>query len=77
MGLSRIAPKTDSNRIEAALHLCCSTPASVACPWHQINYGGRVTDDNDRRLLVCILGRLYDKAAITEGHPYTPSGTYK
>lgn len=25
----------------------------------QINYGGRVTDDNDRRLLMCTLGQYY------------------
>ena len=47
------------------------------CLPSQINYGGRVTDDNDRRLLMCILGRCYSPEALIEGHPFTPSGTYR
>ncbi|GFH25780.1 uncharacterized protein HaLaN_23801, partial [Haematococcus lacustris] len=41
----------------------------ASIPWEaltyvtgQINYGGRVTDDNDRRLLMCILGQYYQPA---------------
>ena len=44
----------------------------------QINYGGRVTDDNDRRLLMSLLGRCYSPEALVEGHTWTPaSGTYR
>ena len=50
---------------------------SPSPPCLQINYGGRVTDDNDRRLLMCILGRCYSPEALVEGHPFTPSGTYR
>lgn len=38
----------------------------------QIVYGGRVTDDNDRRLLACLLRRCYQPAALSEGYPFCP-----
>ena len=36
-----------------------------------------MTDDNDRRLLLCILGRCYSPEALVEGHPFTSTGTYR
>ena len=41
------------------------------------NYGGRVTDDNDRRSLIAILSDIYKIDCITiERHKLSPSGTY-
>ena len=42
----------------------------------QCNYGGRVTDDWDRRTLVCILDKFYC-ADIVEKHGYTFSDSGK
>merc|ERR1719261_2066311 len=43
----------------------------------QINYGGRVTDDNDRKCLMATLGVFLDPNCMTEGHAFSKSGTYK
>jgi dynein heavy chain len=41
------------------------------------NYGGRVTDDNDRRSLIAILSDIYrDETVFTDQHKLSPSGTY-
>ena len=52
-----------------------------AVPWAalqyvtgQINYGGRVTDDNDRVLLTQLLTRCYTPAALALG--FTPAEGY-
>ena len=42
----------------------------------ECNYGGRVTDDKDRRTLMCILRRFYRKEFLEEGHKITPSGLF-
>ena len=43
----------------------------------QINYGGRVTDDLDRRCLMAILRQyITPKVAAGERYALTPSGTY-
>ena len=34
-------------------------------------YGGRVTDDWDRRLLLSLLGRVYDPKALADGYAET------
>ena len=41
-----------------------------------INYGGRVTDDWDRRCINTILYGFYNKEVLTEGHTFSESGTY-
>jgi dynein heavy chain len=42
----------------------------------QINYGGRVTDDNDRRLLMALLERHYSPATLEAGYnPFLPPGS--
>jgi len=40
----------------------------------QINYGGRVTDDNDRRLLMCTLSQFYRHEALQDGYTLCPGG---
>ena len=42
-----------------------------------INYGGRVTDDLDRRLLMCILNKYYKPAVLDDQYTFTPSGVYR
>ena len=41
-----------------------------------INYGGRVTDDWDRRCLVSLMHRCYNEGTLTAGYPLSSSGTY-
>eukprot|EP00611_Tribonema_gayanum_P031950 TRINITY_DN936_c3_g3_i1.p1 TRINITY_DN936_c3_g3~~TRINITY_DN936_c3_g3_i1.p1 ORF type:complete len:1333 (+),score=418.63 TRINITY_DN936_c3_g3_i1:367-3999(+) len=42
----------------------------------ECNYGGRVTDDKDRRTLHCLLERVYQEAALRDGAPLSASGVY-
>ena len=41
-----------------------------------INYGGRVTDDNDRACLMSTLARYCKPASLEDSYRYSPSGTY-
>jgi dynein heavy chain len=41
-----------------------------------INYGGRVTDDWDRRCMMSILADFYSESALKEDHSYDASGVY-
>ncbi|VDM31966.1 unnamed protein product [Hydatigera taeniaeformis] len=43
----------------------------------QINYGGRVTDDWDRRCLMSILSDFYNASSLDADHVYSESGIYK
>ena len=43
----------------------------------ECNYGGRVTDDKDRRTLLCVLQRFYQPSFLEEGHQITSSGVYE
>lgn len=42
----------------------------------QCNYGGRVTDDKDRRCLMSILSNFYNSEVLEEGYKFSPSGAY-
>lgn len=42
----------------------------------EINYGGRVTDDKDVRLIKTILSRYINENAVNDGHRYSESGIY-
>jgi len=42
-----------------------------------INYGGRVTDDWDRRCMMNILLDFYNDSVLKTGHSYSSSGIYK
>lgn len=41
-----------------------------------INYGGRVTDDLDRLLLLAILNKYYTPEILQDGYKFSPSGKY-
>lgn len=43
----------------------------------EVNYGGRVTDDKDIRLIKSILWRFMNKGAIEIGYGFSDSGVYK
>eukprot|EP00945_MAST-04E_sp_MAST-4E-sp1_P005163 g5163.t1 len=42
----------------------------------QCNYGGRVTDDKDRRCLMAILSNFYAPDVLDPGHKLSPSGVW-
>ena len=42
----------------------------------QCNYGGRVTDDKDRRCLMTILGQFFREEVLQDGHKLSEAGTY-
>lgn len=42
----------------------------------EANYGGRVTDDKDRRLITVILKDFYCEAAVSDDYKYSESGVY-
>lgn len=43
----------------------------------ECNYGGRVTDDKDRRALLALLTYIYnEKTVLTENYPLSESGNY-
>lgn len=42
----------------------------------QCNYGGRVTDDKDRRCLNVILDSFYCEESLQDGYSFSPSGLY-
>ncbi|DBA83803.1 TPA: hypothetical protein ACH3X1_006326, partial [Trebouxia sp. C0004] len=63
------------------LSMFLNTPDAI--PWEalqyvtgQINYGGRVTDDNDRVLLTHLLRRCYSPSVLMPGFSFAPDGEY-
>ena len=38
----------------------------------QCNYGGRVTDDHDRRVLLSYLSQFYNQSIMSEGYTFSP-----
>lgn len=43
----------------------------------ECNYGGRVTDDKDRRALNCILNRFFSNNFLKDDHLITADGVYR
>ncbi|TMS18883.1 Dynein heavy chain 1, axonemal [Larimichthys crocea] len=43
----------------------------------EINYGGRVTDDWDRRCLLSVLEDFYSPSVLIDDHVYSSSGVYR
>ncbi|KAJ9504717.1 hypothetical protein QJQ45_010696, partial [Haematococcus lacustris] len=53
-------------------------PFRVLCfLFTEINYGGRVTDDKDRRLINNLVNTFCGPDVLQEGYRFSPSGTYK
>ncbi|KAH8863214.1 Dynein heavy chain 1, axonemal [Schistosoma japonicum] len=53
------------------------TPYKVLCyTAGQINYGGRITDDWDRRCAMSILDEYYFPSVLEDNYSYSPSGIY-
>jgi dynein heavy chain len=50
--------------------------AALAYLAGECNYGGRVTDDKDRRLILNILGDFYREELMDDAHRLSESGTY-
>jgi dynein heavy chain len=50
--------------------------AALAYLAGECNYGGRVTDDKDRRCIMSILADFYNPAIIKDDYRFSPSGTY-
>lgn len=42
----------------------------------EINYGGRVTDDKDVRLIKTILRKYINENILIDGHKFSESGKY-
>lgn len=42
----------------------------------EINYGGRVTDDKDSRLIITILRTYINDGILLDGHNFSTSGLY-
>lgn len=42
----------------------------------QINYGGRITDDWDRRCIMTILHDYYKEESLVSGYKFDPNGQY-
>jgi dynein heavy chain, axonemal len=42
----------------------------------EINYGGRVTDDKDVRLIKSILTKYINAGVMNDGHKFSESGIY-
>jgi dynein heavy chain len=43
----------------------------------EINYGGRVTDDKDVRLIITIITVYLNPETLKIGHKFSESGTYR
>ena len=69
---------TDTNPlIHSSLPTLQQVPfAAVSYLTGQCNYGGRVTDDWDRRTLVCILEKFYCPEILNVNYTFSTSGTY-
>jgi dynein heavy chain len=43
----------------------------------ELNYGGRVTDDKDLRLIKCIFDSFVNTASLQDNYAFSPSKTYR
>ena len=61
-----------------------ASEAQQPLPWDalryvvgDIHYGGRVTDEGDRRVLSAMLQRFFTPEILSDAHAFTPSGLYR
>ena len=57
--------------------LLCHTLQVLQYTAGHINYGGRVTDDWDRRCLMNILNDFYSDIVLNNEHSFSPSNIYR
>ena len=56
--------------------LICSRVQVLKYTAGHINYGGRVTDDWDRRCIMNILNDFYNPVVLSDDHQFSESGIY-
>lgn len=61
----------------ACLHVLQIPFKSLRYCTGECNYGGRVTDDKDRRALNCILNRFFSNNFLKDDHLITADGVYR
>ena len=67
-----------TNADEPPPRRCLSTDDLAALNYltAECNYGGRVTDDKDRRTLTTAVANIYCQGILADGFPLTQSGAY-
>ncbi len=73
----QIPCQTEQNSKTCDQDLTCIAFQVLAYTAGHINYGGRVTDDWDRRCLMNILSNFYDPVVIKTDYFYSVSGIFR
>lgn len=67
-----------AEHVHLSVSHCCPPPVQVLkYTAGEINYGGRVTDDWDRRCLLSVVEDFYCPAVLSSDHVYCASGVYR
>jgi hypothetical protein len=65
-----------SAAVDACARVCAASCRVLQFLFTEINYGGRVTDDKDRRLINTLISSFCAPQVLQEGYAFSPSGTY-
>lgn len=83
LGWNKVYEFNDSDRETSLKNLHLFLEENEEVPWEalnyvtgQINYGGRVTDDLDRRCLLANLSRYYNSEILEDDYKFSSSGIY-